>query len=368
MTKTYEEMTDQELLDLLEYNKQQEAETHTQQMAYKILLNSCYGAIGQQYFRHFDIRQAEAITLSGQTAIKWIENFVNSYLNSACETQEPYPFAVYMDTDSVYITFKPLLDKLGVDQSDKKKCINLMNKICEKLGQEISNQFCDLAKYTNSFEQTMVMARESLADKAFWTGKKRYALNVYDSEGVAYDPPHLKIMGLETARSSTPAPCREALEESIRLILTTDEKTVIKHIETFKEKFFSLNASEIATPSGISDLDKQITATGYAKGCPIHVRAAILHNKWIRENKLDTKYPLIKSGDKIKYVYLKVPNPIKENVFGFMGSPPSELGVEQYIDYYHQFDKTFMKPLNTIMNCIGWKTEHIETLESFFDD
>jgi len=361
----YSSMPDDQLLAALKKEKRNEAEYATKQMAYKILLNSCYGAIGQQYFRFFDIRQAEAITLSGQLSIKWIEKFLNDYLNEVCET-EGETYAIYMDTDSCYISLEKLIDKIGIDKTKTKKVIDFMDAACKKINIEIDGEYTRLSEYVNAFNQTMVMEREALADRGFWTRKKRYALNVHNSEGVSFDPPHLKIMGLETARSSTPEVCRDSLEESIKLILTTDEDTVIDYIKKFRSKFMNMNAEEIASTSGISDINKYQIKGGYSKGTPIHVRAAILHNMWVKGNNMLGKYELIRSGDKIKYVYLKEPNPVKENVFGFSGIPPKELEIEKYIDYTKQYEKTFLAPLKTILNCIGWEHERTQTLEDFF--
>ena len=354
-------------MNLLKGEKRIESEYSTKQMAYKVLLNSAYGALGQQYFKFFDIRQAEAITLTGQLTIKWIEVFLNEYLSKICgEEDSKEPFVVYMDTDSSYVTLEKLVNKVGLKDAPVNQIIDFMDKACKKISKEIDKEYLRLSNYTNSFKHNIVMERESLADKGFWTRKKRYALNVYDMEGVRFKDPHLKIMGLETARSSTPAICREKLEEAIRLILTTDEKQVIEFIESFRKEYMNLPIGEIANTTGVSDIEKHITKNGYAKGTPIHVRGSILYNNWIKSNKFESKYECIRSGDKIKTVYLTMPNPIGENTIAFIKNPPEEMNLKNYVDYGKQYAKTFLTPLQTILECIGWEWENKTTLENFF--
>jgi DNA polymerase elongation subunit (family B) len=213
----------------------------------------------------------------------------------------------------------------------------------------------------------MIMKREGLSDKGIWTAKKRYILNVYNNEGVQYNEPHLKVMGLEMVKSSTPATVREKMKELIKLIVTTDELTVQKFIAEFKEEFNSLPAEEISFPRGLNGLKEYSdSATLYKKGTPIHVKGAILYNHFLKQHGLTTKYPLIQEGEKIKFTYLKSPNPFKDTVVSYPSRLPKELGLQNYIDYDTQFEKTFLDPIKIILVSIGWETEKQSTLESFF--
>ena len=186
------------------------------QMARKIQLNSAYGAIGNQYFRYYNLANAEAITLSGQVSIRWIENKVNGYLNKLLQT-EAEDYVVASDTDSIYLNLGPLVSKFFANKSGNKAAIvSILDKICqEKLEPFIESSYQELATYVSAYDQKMQMKRENIADRGIWTAKKRYILNVWDSEGVRYEDPKLKVMGIESVKSSTPAPCRKMLKDCV---------------------------------------------------------------------------------------------------------------------------------------------------------
>ena len=338
------------------------------QMARKIALNSCYGAIGNQYFRFFKLANAEAITLSGQTSIRWIENKVNGYLNNLLQTTDT-DYVIASDTDSIYINFGPVVNKfLSSKSGDKATVVTLLNKVCEeKLEPFIEKSYQELAEYVNAYDQKMQMKRENIADRGIWTAKKRYILNVWDSEGVRYSEPKLKIMGIEAVKSSTPAPCRTMIKDALKLMMTGTEDDVIKFIDDSRQKFNKLSPEDIAFPRSVSDVKKHKShSTIYAKGSPIHVRGALLYNHYIKEYGLTSKYSEINNGEKIKFIYLKKANPIRENVISFISEFPREIGVDRYIDYELQFNKAFLEPLKTILDAIGWNVEKTVNLELFF--
>tara|TARA_R100000988_G_scaffold30703_1_gene15566 strand:+ start:52 stop:1359 length:1308 start_codon:yes stop_codon:yes gene_type:complete len=338
------------------------------QMAKKISLNSAYGAIGNQYFRYYKLANAEAITLSGQTSIRWIENRVNGYLNNLLQTQD-VDYVIASDTDSIYINFGPLVDKFfGNLTGNKTKLVNILDQICqEKLEPFIEESYQELATYVNAYAQKMQMKRENIADRGIWTAKKRYILNVWDSEGVRYEDPKLKIMGIEAVKSSTPAPCRKMIKDALNLMMGGTEDEVIDFIDDARTKFKKMSPEEIAFPRTVSDVNKHRShSTIYAKGTPIHCRGALLYNYYVKEKNLDTKYSLINNGEKIKFIYLKKQNPIRENVISFISDFPMELGVDKYIDYDLQFDKAFLEPVKVILDAIGWNVEKVVNLELFF--
>jgi len=338
------------------------------QMAKKIALNSAYGAIGNQYFRYYKLANAEAITLSGQTSIRWIENRVNEYLNTLLKT-ENVDYVIASDTDSIYINFGPLVDKFyGGHVDEPTKLVEILNKICEdKLEPFIESSYQDLATYVNAYEQKMQMKRENIAERGIWTAKKRYILNVWDSEGVRYEEPKLKMMGIEAVKSSTPAPCRTMIKDALKLMMRGTEDDVIEFIDDARAKFKKMKPEEIAFPRTVSDVKKHKShATIYGKGCPIHVRGALLYNHYIKEKELTNKYSTINNGEKIKFVYLKKANPIRENVISFISDFPHEIGVDRYIDYDLQFDKAFLEPVKVILDAIGWNVEKVVNLELFF--
>ena len=340
---------------------------NNQQMAIKILMNSLYGALSNEYFRYYDIRVAESITVSGQLTILWAQKVINDYFNNLLKTDnEDYVIAI--DTDSLYIRVGELVNKALKDKVTIDKGVKFLDKVAtEKLEPLLESAYERLCTYMNGYEQKMVMKREVIADKGIWTGKKHYALNVHNSEGVQYSKPKLKIMGIEVVRSSTPMPCRNMLRESIGVIMNTDQETTQKYIQECRDKFNSLPAEDIAFPRSVSDAEKwRDRDTVYKKGCPIHVRGALLYNHHININKLEKKYQPIFSGEKIKFLYLKLPNTIHENVIAFQTVIPDELDIKKYVDYDLQFDKAYLEPLKSILDAIGWRTEKHVTLEDFF--
>jgi len=364
----YAKLSNLELKRLHEQTVKDITKYNNFQMAKKIALNSAYGAVGNQYFRYYKIENAEAITLSGQVSIRWIENRINTYLNKLLSTEE-IDYVVASDTDSVYINFGPLVDKFFSNKiDDKAKIVSILDQVCQdKLEPFISKSYEELAAYVNAYDQKMEMKRENIADRGIWTAKKRYILNVWDSEGVRYEDPKLKIMGIEAVKSSTPAPCRTMIKDALKLMMSGTEDEVITFIDKSRTYFKQLPPEEIAFPRTVSDVNKyKAHATIYAKGTPMHVRGSLLFNHYIKEKKLDNKYSLINNGEKIKFCYLKKANPIRENVISFISDFPLELGLDKYIDYDLQFEKAFLEPVKVILDAIGWNVEKTVNLELFF--
>ena len=338
------------------------------QMAKKISLNSAYGAIGNQYFRYYQLANAEAITLSGQVSIRWIENKMNDFLNKILKTEKE-DYVIASDTDSIYLNLGPLVDVIYKDkEKDSESIVSFIDTICEKtLEPFIDQSYKELAEYVNAYDQKMFMKRENIADRGIWTAKKRYILNVWNSEGVQYHEPKLKMMGIEAVKSSTPAPCREMIKDALKLMMNGTEDDVIKFIENSRKEFRKLPPEEIAFPRSVSDVTKYKSSNMiYMKGTPIHVRGALLFNHYIKKHNLTNKYSLIGNGEKIKFCYLKKPNKIHENVISFIQDFPKELQLDKYVDHDLQFEKSFIEPLRIILDSIGWKVEKTANLESFF--
>lgn len=346
------------------------AKYHNFQLVRKIQLNSAYGAIGNQYFRYYDVELAEAITHSGQLSIRWIADKLNAFLNKHVGTED-YDYVVASDTDSVYLRLGKLVDRFVPNKSTS-EIVDFLDKASEKIIQPfIDKQYEQLASIMNAYENKMFMGREVIADKGIWTAKKRYMLNVWDSEGIRYETPKLKIMGIETTRSSTPQIVRDKLKECIRLILTTDEQTVQKFILDFKEEFYASEPETIAFPRGVSNLKKYSCNTDlYKKGTPVAVKGALIYNHFLDKLDLTRKYETVFEGDKVKFIYLKSPNPIGgprgDQVISFKTMIPKELKLDNFIDYDKQFRTSFIEPLKNILDVINWKTEKVCTLEDVF--
>ena len=339
------------------------------QMAKKISLNSAYGAIGNEHFRYYRLANAEAITLSGQLSIRWIENRMNEYLNNLLQTERK-DYVIASDTDSIYLNLGPLVSKFFANKSgDKAAIVTILDKICqEKLEPFIESSYEQLASYVSAYDQKMQMKRENIADKGIWTAKKRYILNVWDSEGVRYKQPKMKIMGLETARSSTPAYFRDKLYEAFKLIISKTNDDLIHFIDEVKRDTRNQEYEYVAFPRGCNGVDKYYHPKEiYQKGTPIHVRGALLYNHLVRKNKVQNKYQMIQEGEKIKFIYLKTPNPAMENVISFFSTIPPEFNLDKYVDYQTQFEKSFLDPLKNVLQCIGWTHEKVITIGSFFE-
>ena len=380
MQKIYDERVQSKKLMLMAKQEYEKAPTkdleksiskyNNIQMARKIQLNSAYGAIGNQYFRYYNLRNAEAITLSGQVSIRWIENKVNGYLNKLLNSNEK-DYVIASDTDSIYICLDDLVTKVyGDKEVSQEKVVDFLDKACkEKIEPFIDRSYTELAEYTNAYEQKMFMKRENIAARGIWTAKKRYILNVWDSEGVRYNQPKLKMMGIEAVKSSTPMPCRKAIKDALNIMMTGEQDELIKFIDGFKKEFYSLPPEDIAFPRSVNGLRKFKSDTDvYSKGCPLHVRGSLLYNFYVSQKKLENKYPLIQEGEKIKYIYMKVgrTNYTGENVLSFLNTFPRELGLEECIDHKISFKKSFLDPLQIITNVIGWDTEKKSSLEFLF--
>lgn len=368
-------MTKQQLLQRKKQLEKDISKYKNLQLAKKVQLNSAYGALGNQYFRFYDVRMAESITFSGQLSIRWIEARINEYLNKILKT-EGIDYVIASDTDSLYITFDELVNQVfnkggtvSKSQSSEAVVQFLDNVARQKIEPIIDKYYQELATLMNAYDQKMFMKREAIADKGIWTAKKRYVLNVYDNEGVRYAEPKLKVMGLEIVKSSTPASCRVALKEAVSIIMNKDELAVQKFIQDFRTEFRTLPFEDVAFPRGVTDLTKYQSngeELEIPKGTPIHVRGSMLYNHLLRKHGLEKRYERIKDGEKIKFCYLKEPNPVRQNVLSVLSSLPKEFGINDYIDYDTQFNKAFLEPLEAILNVIGWSAEKKATLEAFF--
>ena len=361
-------MTDDELKFYREKLIKDVAKFHNLQLAKKIQLNSAYGALGNQYFRWFNHNHAEAITMSGQLSIRWIGDKMNAFMNKVLGTKD-VDYVIASDTDSIYVTMEELVKHLNID--DDHVIIGAIDAFCEqKIQPYMDKCYQELADMMNAYQQKMKMKRETIANKGIWRGKKMYILNAWNVEGVQYDKPKLKLSGIEAVRSSTPHACRENIKKAFSIIMNSDQNELIQFIEDFKAKFMTLPFEDVAFPRGVKGLDSAPkgyadAATIYVKGTPIQVKGALLFNHLLKEKNIN-HIPPIQNGDKIRFAYLKVPNPINDTVIATPDEMPDELGLDKYIDRELQFNKSFLEPVKSITSVIGWDVEHRATLESFF--
>lgn len=336
------------------------------QMAFKILMNSLYGAIGNSSCRYFELENARAITLTGQFIIKYIEKNLNNDLSKLFKIDKEWVF--YCDTDSNYLTLDAAIEKLYPDVPEQ-KLLDIVDKIAKDKISKLFDKHClNLQSYCNTIRNTIVFKREAISTSGVWIVKKRYFLNVMDNEGVRYNQPKLKIMGLEAIKSSTPGFCREKLKECYKLILSGKQEELQEFILNFKNEFKSLQIEEVSFPTSVNGLGVYgNTKEIYKLRTPFHVKGALLYNKFIVDLNLQNKYPKIGEGDKIKCAYLKIPNPLKDTVIAFPRELPNEFGLDKYIDYDKQFEKSFLKPIETILNTINWSVEKTYSIDDFFN-
>ena len=341
------------------------ARYHNLQLAKKIQLNSAYGALANEYFRWFDFDLAEAITMSGQLSIRWIERDFNLYLNGLLKTTD-VDYVVASDTDSIYVNMEPLVGLLG--ETDADKVVEALHQFCKtKIQKVIDKSYQGLAEYMHAYAQKMHMKRETIADKGIWKARKMYILNARDIEDVRFAEPQLKVMGIEAVRSSTPKACRASIKEALKIIMNSDELTVQKYLADFKEYFMKLPFEDVAFPRGMKNMDKYRDRNSvYLKGTPIHVKGALLYNHMLTKNGLDKKYQMIGDGDKVKFSYLKTPNPVGDHVIAILDELPAELDLHKYVDYETQYQKAFLEPIKSILEVVGWQHEKVSNLEDFF--
>lgn len=343
------------------------AQYNNMQMAKKICLNSAYGALSNEWFMWYDIDLAEAITYAGQLAIKWVSKDLNDYLNKLLSTED-VDYVIANDTDSAYLTMDALVQRVMPDETDKKKIVEFLNKVCsEKINPYIEKSYEKLRDYTNAYEQKMSMKVESISEAGLWKAKKHYALNVWWDEGVFYDKPKLKVKGLKVVQASTPAVCKPVMNKSIALILTDDKVGLTELVNNFEVEFKKASFENICFTTKINDLQKYADpVTVYGPRSGPEVRGALYYNKMLKEQKIDHKYQYINSGDKMKTCYLRMPNPVGNDSMSIFNRLPKEFGVEKYIDYDKQFENEFLKPINELAKLVGWDLKNTATLDSFF--
>ena len=338
------------------------------QHATKIILNSLYGCLGNNYARWFDVANAEAVTTTGQFIIQYVARGINAYLNKMMKTTDKQ-YIVYSDTDSCYVTLETVVDRHHPQGTTMEK-VAFVDRICkDALQPQINRLFRHLTdRYLNGVGEYLLMNREVIGDKGIWTAKKRYLINVRDKEGIRKEKAELKVMGLEISKSSVPKFCRDAMKEAVRIVMEHDQETLFKFIADTETKFKAQPIEMVSFPRGVNGIAKYgHHQTIYIKGTPFHTKGALMYNHMLDKKGLSNKYPKIKDGEKIKFFYLKEPNPLGINAMAFPAKLPTELGIDEFIDWDIQFEKSLIEPLKLILSAINWDTQKRASLDALFD-
>lgn len=341
------------LNDLVTYN-------NNQQMVVKVLANSLYGAMGNPYSRYFDLKLAEAVTVTGQTIIKWAEKKVNEYMNTIMNTVG-VEYCIYSDTDSIFVNMEPLVEEMGV--TDRDNIVDFLDKVGDKVNDKLTEFFGELGGILNTNYNKMNMKREVISSASIFRSKKNYAMKVWDNEGVRYDDPYYKIMGIEVVRSTTPKFIKTRIREALIMMLSDCDRTeLIDYVAKVRKEFFaSTDIQQTAFPKGTNDLEKWMDERNvFKKGTPIHVRGALLFNKYYANE--DNK---IVSGDSVRFMYLKKPNPIRQNVISFIEGIPDDL--KPHVDKNLNFEKIFLNPITSLATVVGWSMNNTVSLADLFD-
>lgn len=368
MDRDLSSLTDEELMKLYEETSTDLSNYDVFQQNIKILMNALYGSLANQYSRFYNPDIAEAVTTTGQLTVSWVEKNFNDILKKIVGKDKDY--VVGIDTDSCMIDFSDIVERIVEKDPDisKPDIVTKLSQITDNSFEKfLVEVFAELRERMNFAKPKLHMKRECISSRGFYTRKKRYALLVYMNEDTVYSDPQAKVMGLESQRSDTPEYFREKLKEAYNIILSSDNDTLTTFVNRVEKEIMSLPPNDIASNSSVNGVKKYFVPgkrldKSYKKGTPIHVRAAICYNYMIEKYKLTDKYEKIKPGDKIKYIYLKEPNPLYENVFGFPGNIPKEFDIEKYFDYKTQFKKFFLSPLHTVTECFGWSVDGIKPL------
>lgn len=337
------------------------------QKAIKVLLNSGFGCLSNPHFRWFRNDHAEAITTTGQLVIRNAERAINAYMNKLMKT-EGVDYVIAIDTDSLFVHFGPLIEKL-MPNASRDEIIEFIDTACkERIEPVLARCFEKLAAYMNAPRNRIKMKRETICAKGIWIAKKNYILSILDQEGARYTKPKTEVKGIKGVKPSTPEACRKKIMAAIELILQGDQNGLWNLIDEFRKEFNQLPLEDIAFSRTISGLDKYKETdvekgTLYKDGCPIQVKGALVYNSMLEKHGL-VGIPPIYNGDKGKYCYLTMPNPAHEKVITINTMLPKEFGLENFIDRHTQFEKAFLSTLDSITEAIGWSKE--TTLDSFF--
>ena len=343
----------------------------TLQFALKTSIAAVFGFLGNKYSRFYQLDMAEGITLTSQVMLKSGASEIERVVKELTNTTEPV--MLYGDTDSLIYSVKSIAYKFIPENTSKEKIVEFLDRFHkQKIAPALQTKLTEIQYRMNAKEHSIRFVRDVISDVTILVAKKKYIMSVMDAEGVRYTKPDLELMGIESVKTSTPQFCRDKIETAIEEILYKSNDDLISYLNKTKSEFMKLPVEDISSPRGINDIEKYTAdsivvdsfgddedeeSITYKTRTPMHVKAAIFHNKLLLENDLTKWYQPIENGDKIKYTYLKSPNPIGNNAIAFDGKLPEEFKLHKYVDYEMQYEKTFLNAIKSITTVIGWTTE-----------
>lgn len=343
---------------------------NTLQNALKVKINSLYGFLGNKFSRYYQVELAEGVTITSQLVLKngadEVSKIISQY--SGCKYED---VLIYGDTDSIYYSMESIVNK-HMSGKPTEFIVDKLNQFhLAKIKPKIDDRINGLQQKLNCYIEQIKFVRDIISDISIFIAKKKYICSVWDAEGTRYKEPEIKLMGIESVKTSTPMFCRIAISDSIKTILYGTESEFHQFIKDTKSKFMKLDVEEVSFPKKITDINKYTIASmnnsifdvdddnrnSHKKGAPIHVKGAIHYNNLIEKYNMENKIFMITNGDAIKYTYLTEPNPINNNTIAFMDNLPKEFGLHKYVNYDIQWEKSFYNPVNQIAEIVGWKME-----------
>ena len=340
----------------------------------KIILNSLYGVLGLPVFRFYDLDNAEATTLTGQSLIKFSKKITNHFYNK--ELGDTKDHVIYIDTDSIFASAVPLIEKRYPNEKlSETMMTQRISEVCGEVQDYLNQSYNYFAKkFLNIDKHVFDIKQEVIAKTGLFITKKRYGLKIINDAGRKVNKIHVK--GLDTVRSNFAVAMKRLLSSVLEDILADVPKVQIdERISKFKRNMHMLHYDVMANPIGVKGIQKYTADSDevfqtFKKGAPVHVKSAINYNSLLQHWYEGRKYEKITNGTKIKWVYLK------DNEFGFdtiaykgYEDPPQILEmIKNKIDHNKMYEQAMSKKLGMFYDAMKWEAvvDKQISIERFF--
>ena len=317
-----------------------------------------YGYFGNKHAPIGDSDIARSITLTGQAVIKQSNTILREYIKRESNTDNIDPI-IYNDTDSSYISIKPIVDAKQIEfVDDQNKITEDVYIHAQKIEDYLNKEITKWSRLSlNSLDSRFVFKRECICDVGVFLQKKRYVLHVLDDEGIPVNK--YKYTGVEVVRSTIPNAIKPYVKEIIETMLHTQDlsktdKVFLEAYDTFKR----LPVEDIAFVMGVKDYTKYAAkCDGYntVKSMPIHTKAAYFYNLMVDKFEVDADFEKIDTGDKVRYFYVKQPNRYGLSIMGYKYYLPEQLKETFLPDTELMFEKVIFSIIERFYESVGWK-------------